>query len=331
MKPNLFDFATSELSQDAFICWLLSWADPRFEASDSSLHRLSVDFVEKLLAMCAVPKPLKITSLEVHRQHKSIDILAIVNGEIAILIEDKTGTVHHSNQLERYRNAVATDFPQHSLAAIYFKTGDQCSYEDVRQAGYACFLRKDLLQLLELGRANGIQNQIFDDFCDYLSKIETRVSDYARIPVADWHWDCWRGFFIALKEQLGDGTWDYVPNRSGGFMGYWWHWKGNKYLQLENDKLCFKIEVKDKAGQAAAWEDWNRILTAESVKAALPIVRPGRRKNGTWMTVAVRTGDYRQADQHGILSLPSTIEVLRSAESFLDTCVAKLSNSQTVA
>jgi len=26
--PNLFRFATSELSQDAFICWLASWADP---------------------------------------------------------------------------------------------------------------------------------------------------------------------------------------------------------------------------------------------------------------------------------------------------------------
>jgi hypothetical protein len=182
MKPNLFDFATSELSQDAFICWLLSWADPKFEATDGTLHRLSMEFVEKLLEICDVPIPPRIASVEVHRQHRSIDILAIVNGQIAILIEDKTGTVHHSNQLERYRNTIATDFPQHSLAAIYFKTGDQCSYEDVRQAGYACFLRKDLLQVLEKGRAAGIQNHIFSDFCEYLSKIETRISDYRRLP-----------------------------------------------------------------------------------------------------------------------------------------------------
>ena len=26
--PNLFDFATGELSQDAFVCWLAAWADP---------------------------------------------------------------------------------------------------------------------------------------------------------------------------------------------------------------------------------------------------------------------------------------------------------------
>ena len=29
MKPNLFKYATSELSQDAFICWLLEWAKPQ--------------------------------------------------------------------------------------------------------------------------------------------------------------------------------------------------------------------------------------------------------------------------------------------------------------
>ena len=26
-KPNLFEYATSELSQDAFICWLLAWIE----------------------------------------------------------------------------------------------------------------------------------------------------------------------------------------------------------------------------------------------------------------------------------------------------------------
>ena len=26
-RPNLFAFGRSELSQDAFLCWLLAWAD----------------------------------------------------------------------------------------------------------------------------------------------------------------------------------------------------------------------------------------------------------------------------------------------------------------
>jgi hypothetical protein len=33
-KPNLFSYATSELSQDAFICWLLSRASPEYKDLD---------------------------------------------------------------------------------------------------------------------------------------------------------------------------------------------------------------------------------------------------------------------------------------------------------
>lgn len=28
MEPNLFHYASSELSQDAFLLWLLEWANP---------------------------------------------------------------------------------------------------------------------------------------------------------------------------------------------------------------------------------------------------------------------------------------------------------------
>ena len=37
-RPNLFKFATSELSQDAFICWLLSSASPENKEEDAKLH-----------------------------------------------------------------------------------------------------------------------------------------------------------------------------------------------------------------------------------------------------------------------------------------------------
>lgn len=37
-KPNLFTYATSELSQDAVLCWLFSWADPKQSREDEALH-----------------------------------------------------------------------------------------------------------------------------------------------------------------------------------------------------------------------------------------------------------------------------------------------------
>jgi hypothetical protein len=51
--PSLFYFATSELSQDAFICWLLSWADPSAGGSDQPLHRTATALLDRLMASAA--------------------------------------------------------------------------------------------------------------------------------------------------------------------------------------------------------------------------------------------------------------------------------------
>lgn len=40
-NPNLFKFATSELSQDAFICWLLSWAEKDYKVGSDKQQALN--------------------------------------------------------------------------------------------------------------------------------------------------------------------------------------------------------------------------------------------------------------------------------------------------
>ena len=46
-KPNLFTYATSELSQDAMICWLLAWADPN-NSSNMQMYHIGVAFLNSL-------------------------------------------------------------------------------------------------------------------------------------------------------------------------------------------------------------------------------------------------------------------------------------------
>ena len=48
-KQNLFGYATSELSQDAFICWLLSYAIEGGASKDAALHGCAVEFLRKVL------------------------------------------------------------------------------------------------------------------------------------------------------------------------------------------------------------------------------------------------------------------------------------------
>lgn len=44
--PNIFKYATKELSQDAFLCWLLSLADKKYATKETqSLHELAVNLI----------------------------------------------------------------------------------------------------------------------------------------------------------------------------------------------------------------------------------------------------------------------------------------------
>ncbi|MFM8273476.1 MAG: hypothetical protein ACKODX_14275 [Gemmata sp.] len=109
-----------------------------------------------------------------------------------------------------------------------------------------------------------------------------------------------------------DGLLDERPD-------FHWHWNGNKYLQLEQKQLCFKIMVEDKAQQSVAWHEWHRTLVTAARQSGLPVKRPDRRGVGTWMTVAVWDGEYRQASEpSGLLDLERTVDVLKRAESLLD-------------
>ncbi|NLY79687.1 MAG: hypothetical protein GX072_07305, partial [Lysinibacillus sp.] len=47
-RPNLFQFATSELSQDAFLCWLMSWAQKDFQSIDETMQKIAVNFISEI-------------------------------------------------------------------------------------------------------------------------------------------------------------------------------------------------------------------------------------------------------------------------------------------
>jgi hypothetical protein len=323
--PNLFSFATSELSQDAMICWLAAWADPAYRAADDALHATATHFIDKLLERGGLQRPASYHSVRVHRPFHDIDVLLVLNGDTAVLIEDKTDTKEHSDQLPRYKEVVRRElkFPDERIAALYLKTGDQGNYGSVEQAGYRRVSRRDILDILAQGMRAGVKNDIFVDFQRYLQGVEASVESYRTESLDDWNldWNRWKGFFLALQDRLDEGDWDYVPNPGGGFMGFWWHRRGDRYLQLENDKLCFKIEVFDKAQQKTKWLEWNDALMKRNGAREIRIKRPVRRP-GRWMTVAVLEGDYRKPNGEGLLDLDGTVDVLQRAMCFMDDALA---------
>ena len=181
-KPNLFSFATKELSQDAMICWLLSWAHPDYKNSDKDLHECAISMIQEMFEKCSMSCPRSIKNITLVQQEKNIDVLCRLEGDdgkYIIIIEDKTNTKNHGTQLTDYYEYVRVEvcpneqIPEKNILRIYFKTGDQSDYSEVCKAGYKKFLRPEILSVLEKYKD---KHSILDDYCSHLRAIEKEVN-----------------------------------------------------------------------------------------------------------------------------------------------------------
>ena len=82
MRPNLFSIATKELSQDAFITWLLQWADDSYLSENEGLCKSGKEFVKKLLSFKYKIETKDIKKVNAGRQWANIDIWAEIRPRI---------------------------------------------------------------------------------------------------------------------------------------------------------------------------------------------------------------------------------------------------------
>jgi hypothetical protein len=326
MKPNLFKFATSELSQDAILCWIAQWADPRFEGHDKPLHNLGRNFLQALFAKENRQLPQITTPILPQKQKERIDILIEINGTTAVSIEDKVGSTEHDDQLKRYLDSLKDKYSV--IIPVYVQTGEQGNYHGVENAGYKIMHRGEILSLLEGYRGEGGFCSIIDDYYDYLSIIDKEVNAFRDTHPAKWEPYAWQGFYCELQRKLRQerrldkGVWEYVFNRSRPFYGYYWPpivvKQSNVYLQIEQGMLCFKIEVKDGMNLSVERDLWSKRFLASAQEGPFGVVRPRTFGSGRTMTVALWNGQFPVVDQHGKLNIDKTIDVLRQAADLLE-------------
>ena len=339
--PNLFHFASGELSQDAFICWLLSWAREEHAEHDKSLYECALRFIAAMFEKHGLeaPHPTKpIKNITIKQQHHRIDVFCKIN-EYVIIIEDKTDTKNHSGQLVRYREVIEKQYPSDKILCIYYKTEEQGDYEEVENRGYKPFLRQDILKVLDEYQGD---NDVLLSYRAHLNTISKEVESYQTWPLDKWVWRSWQGFYSELQSRLGDGSWDYVANPGGGlfdpcrgFLGFWWCWKGDdgcqQYLQLEQVEnrtrglLCFKIRVKEESERGTLRNKWHQsILERGENHPMLNLSRLRRFGKGEYMTVCVHEDDYRIVNKQNSIDMDKTLERLNAAMQVLEAAVEVL-------
>jgi hypothetical protein len=135
------------------------------------------------------------------RQWENIDVWAEINGKYLLIIEDKTVTGEHSNQLQRYKERATAWCVKNGfeLVSVYLKTTSESAsiLEKVKQHGFAVFTRRDFLEILGY---SDVTNHIVMDFKERLQELENQESQFLIKPIKDWSDPDWRGFYQALEK-----------------------------------------------------------------------------------------------------------------------------------
>lgn len=137
-RLNIFDalgIVHAEIRHSNFLAWLL---DPNESHGQGQLF-LNAILMDLLRNAPHADRPLSpvdldgadLRGVQVRREWRHIDLLIVVDEpRVVIAIENKIFSSEHSNQLKRYKDAVATHFPGHRPFYVFLtREGDEPSEE----------------------------------------------------------------------------------------------------------------------------------------------------------------------------------------------------------
>ncbi|WP_455236607.1 PD-(D/E)XK nuclease family protein [Veillonella sp.] len=140
VENNIFSFATNELSQDAFICWCLNWINMPVRDDNESGRQFGARFLSRLLD--GAYDVSKVNQVYIFRQLLNIDVLVLVPAlQVAIIIEDKTSSQEHGNQINRYKYLLSKTFEsnQYNGLDIYQHLSDDKKEKQKKHDETACW------------------------------------------------------------------------------------------------------------------------------------------------------------------------------------------------
>jgi hypothetical protein len=324
MEPNIFKIATKELSQDAFFVWLFQWADENVKSENKALIETSKDLIRLLINQNS---DYAINKVVVFKQWHNIDICVQVNEEYFVVIEDKTGTHEHSKQLERYK-AVAENYNKDKnfkLCLIYLKTGNE-SLSRLKQITAKDYIVIDRGTVLSIISKQQIQNDILNDFKEYLTEIENQTNSFEKSRSITKNWRACEGFYMDLQSKVNDwADWGYVANPTGGFLGFWYYFRKTEeinqiYIQIENSfERGFKVVLKI-AGFKADISTLRKVfieIAPIAQKNNISITKPDKFRAGATSTLMVVTDAFK-VDENGDFDLNEFVSNLKKLEKTID-------------
>lgn len=219
---NLFDVATKELSQDAFLRWIFENYD-----RDDQFRKIVVDFISFLTKGQQggrdqiVLEPGDITELKTFAQVDDVDIAIDFRskkftGKRTIVIEDKTTSDEH-NQLETYNDKIKKKWKydegmtsDECVYKVFYKTN--LIYEEeldrVKAAGWTPFGIEEIYKFFK--EVPTTTSEIFNDYVKHIESLHKKLSEPSSEPIKEWDYYNFQTFFVeTIDKEFKKKGWDY--------------------------------------------------------------------------------------------------------------------------
>jgi len=211
MTKNLFEFATKELSQDAFLRWLFeNWNSDQNDVRLTSRTLITEVFGTEINFD-------KVVEFKTRAQERKIDLVINFKAEdvqYTIIIEDKTYTMSHDDQLNIYKSYVDKKYKDNLVKFVYYKSNIISNDErlDVEKNGWEVF---------DINRINGIfsdsfiypKNNILCDYVEHIAKLYNDLTQELPMNVSDWNMNHWVNFYynnnLKIPEKIAFGYNNY--------------------------------------------------------------------------------------------------------------------------
>lgn len=198
---NIFDFATSELSQDAFLCWLFTHIEKK-HANDAPEPGkvIAQKFLERMFAKYQSSLLLSMEDYElecVQRQKWNIDILLELTNtqqgrpNVSIILEDKTSSGEsREQQLEHYIGKLHKHLPSNIIIPVYFKTGyiSPAKKEELEQREVVVIDTHEVYDIMNQNRKLVREDAILASWWDYFYRDPyTKVRHIEQFDLSSFH------------------------------------------------------------------------------------------------------------------------------------------------
>jgi len=219
-SKNLFDFASKELSQDAFLCWLVSNID------DVDIKQCANEFLDHIFGLGNVQLKAKdIAYLEADTQVSKIDIVInLIDKEgkqYLVTIEDKTVSDEH-NQLEKYMKTVKSLSKGKQWIGIFYKTDYmfESEVQRVNKASWKIFTYKKIDEVFS--KYLNSDNLVLRDYSNHVHNRYVELQNKS-IPIDRDNENLWLGLFRnCLKESVKElcDCWSYTTRFGYSVFGF---------------------------------------------------------------------------------------------------------------